>query len=68
LNQNNYNSGILQSPNDNLSAINLDQYYESYRLMVAYLVYLDHGLDPSPRHTTLAENLSQDERDDARQG
>ena len=48
LNQTNYNAAIIHSPRDKLSAINVDQFYESYRLMAAYLVYLDHGLDPEP--------------------
>lgn len=35
---------ILHSPKDNLSAINFDDYYESYRLIAAYLAYLDATL------------------------
>jgi hypothetical protein len=36
---------ILHSPRDNLSALQLDQYYDSYHLMAAYLSYLDVLLD-----------------------
>ncbi len=36
---------ILHSRDDKLSAINLDYYYASYRLIAAYLAYLDSVLD-----------------------
>jgi hypothetical protein len=36
---------ILHSPSDNLSALRVDDYYDSYRLMAAYLAYLDTMLD-----------------------
>ncbi len=45
LNQKVEDEGILHSPKDNLSAIHLDEYYETYRLLAAYLVYLDHRFD-----------------------
>jgi putative aminopeptidase FrvX len=45
LNQKVEDAGILHSRRDVLSAIHLDNYYETYRLMTVYLVYLDHGLD-----------------------
>jgi Zn-dependent M28 family amino/carboxypeptidase len=32
---------ILHSPNDNLARIHLSDYYDSYRLITAYLAYLD---------------------------
>jgi Zn-dependent M28 family amino/carboxypeptidase len=35
---------VLHSPNDTLAAIKLDDYYETYRLIAAYLVYLDSKL------------------------
>lgn len=38
---------ILHSPRDNLSALRLDDYYDSYRLIAAYLAYLDSLLDQS---------------------
>ncbi|MGH9430149.1 MAG: M28 family metallopeptidase [Terriglobia bacterium] len=37
--------GILHSPRDRMSAINRDYYYENYRLVVAYLAYLDQTLN-----------------------
>ena len=36
---------ILHTPGDNLSALRLDDYYDSYHLMVAYLAYIDTMLD-----------------------
>ena len=36
---------VLHSPRDNFSAMNVDYYYESYRLIAAYLAYLDETLD-----------------------
>jgi hypothetical protein len=36
---------ILHSREDQLSAINLDYYYETYRLIAAYLAYLDVALE-----------------------
>lgn len=36
---------ILHSNKDNLSQINLDEYYDSYRLIDAYLTYVDQILD-----------------------
>lgn len=35
---------FLHSPGDNLSAINFNDYYNSYRLIAAYLAYLDATL------------------------
>jgi|SRR5579859_4406254 len=35
---------IIHSPRDNFSAINLDNYYNSYSLIAAYLAYLDSVL------------------------
>ena len=35
---------ILHTRKDNLSAMNLDHYYETYHLVAAYLVYLDQFL------------------------
>ena len=34
---------ILHTPKDKLSAVNLDDYYDSYRLISAYMAYLDQG-------------------------
>jgi putative aminopeptidase FrvX len=36
---------ILHSESDNLSAIRVDDYYDSYRLIAEYLAYLDGRLD-----------------------
>ncbi len=36
---------ILHSPRDNISAINMADYYSSYRLIAAYLAYLDATLN-----------------------
>ena len=36
---------ILHSPRDHLDAIHLDDYYDTYLLMRAYLAYLDQVLD-----------------------
>ena len=36
---------ILHSDSDNLSAIRVDDYYDSYRLIAEYLAYLDAKLD-----------------------
>ncbi len=36
---------ILHSSQDNMKAVHLDDYYDSYRLIEGYLVYLDGALD-----------------------
>jgi len=41
LTQETWNAHILHSPKDKISAIKLDDYYETYRLLGAYLSYLD---------------------------
>jgi putative aminopeptidase FrvX len=41
LNLQNYRAGILHSRKDKLSVMQLDAYYETYRLLVVYLVFLD---------------------------
>jgi Zn-dependent M28 family amino/carboxypeptidase len=38
---------ILHSSRDKLAAMQLDDYYSSYRLLAAYLVYLDGSLEQS---------------------
>ena len=43
---------ILHTPRDNLSALRLDDYYDSYHLMAAYLAYLDTLLDKPPTPET----------------
>jgi hypothetical protein len=36
-----WNAHIIHSPKDKLSAINLDDYYETYRLVTGYIAFLD---------------------------
>jgi Iap family predicted aminopeptidase len=38
---------IIHSPRDQMEAIHMDQYYDSYRLIAAYLAYLDLKFDPA---------------------
>jgi peptidase M28-like protein len=38
---------ILHSPSDKLAAIKMDDYYDSYKLIAAYLAYLDEVLKPA---------------------
>jgi hypothetical protein len=38
---------ILHSVRDQMSAIHMPEYYDSYRLLTAYLAYLDEKLDPA---------------------
>ena len=39
---------LLHTPNDQLSKIQIDDYYQTYRLVSAYLAYLDLKIDPLP--------------------
>jgi len=41
LNQESWNAHILHTSKDKLSAMKLDDYYETYRLVAAYIAYLD---------------------------
>lgn len=41
LTQESWNAGILHTSKDKLSAMKLDDYYESYRLVAAYVAFLD---------------------------
>jgi aminopeptidase-like protein len=41
LTQNTWDAHILHTSKDKLSAINVDDYYQTYRLMAAYLAFLD---------------------------
>jgi putative aminopeptidase FrvX len=45
LNQKAHNARILHTSRDKLAAVQLDDYYETYRLMAVYLVFLDHYFD-----------------------
>jgi hypothetical protein len=42
-----WNTHVLHSSKDKLSALNLDDYYETYRLLSAYLAFLDGVLAPT---------------------
>ncbi len=39
---------ILHSPLDQMAAININDYYESYKLIAEYMAYLDDVLQPTP--------------------
>ena len=39
---------ILHTSKDQIGAIKMDDYYQTYRLMTVYLAYLDEVLDPDP--------------------
>jgi hypothetical protein len=39
---------ILHSPNDRMTTVKMSDYYDSYRLIAAYLAYLDEALKPAP--------------------
>ena len=49
LTQKNVNDHILHSSKDRLSAINLDNYYDTYKLVAGYLVFLDEVAGDSAR-------------------
>jgi putative aminopeptidase FrvX len=48
LTQENWNQHILHTSKDKFSAIRLDDYYQTYRLIAAYLAFLD-GIPTSPQ-------------------
>ncbi|HEV7607967.1 MAG TPA: M28 family peptidase [Steroidobacteraceae bacterium] len=54
LTQKNHDAGILHTRKDRLSAVHLDEYYETYHLMTVYLVFLDHYFDEPGTSTTSA--------------
>jgi hypothetical protein len=41
LTQDTWNAGILHSPKDKISEIRLEDYYNTYHVVAAYLAYLD---------------------------
>jgi putative aminopeptidase FrvX len=43
LSQETWNAHILHTPKDKLSAMRLDDYYQTYRLLAVYLVFLDQS-------------------------
>jgi hypothetical protein len=52
LTQETWNAHILHTAKDKLSGIKFDDYYESYRLISAYLAFLDQFLaEPAPTNT-----------------
>jgi|SRR5271165_128849 len=42
LTQKTWDAGILHTSKDKISAMNLDDYYQTYQLVAAYLAFLDH--------------------------
>lgn len=46
------NFQILHSRRDRMSALHLDDYYDAYRLIVAYLAFLDSNLNNAPAKET----------------
>ena len=38
---------ILHSPSDKIAAVKMNDYYDSYKLIAAYLAYLDDALKPA---------------------
>jgi hypothetical protein len=47
LTQDTWNARILHTSRDKLSAIRLDDYYQTYRLVAAYIAFLDHVANDS---------------------
>jgi putative aminopeptidase FrvX len=47
LNQETWNARILHTPKDKLSAMRVDDYYQTYSLLAAYIVFLDQVLSAS---------------------
>jgi hypothetical protein len=52
LTQNAWNERILHTSKDKISAIRLDDYYETYRLLAAYIAFLDRVSGVPPANTT----------------
>jgi Iap family predicted aminopeptidase len=51
LTQQTWDAHILHTSKDKLSAMNLDSYYETYRLVAAYIAYLDQFADATAGST-----------------
>jgi len=45
LTQKSENEGILHTSKDRLASMNLDYYYDTYKLLAVYLVWIDHYFD-----------------------
>lgn len=52
LTQETWNARILHTPKDKLSAMRLDDYYQTYRLLAAYVAYLDQVAGVPAKTTT----------------
>ena len=52
LTQNAWNDHILPSSKDKISAMRLDDYYETYRLLAAYIAFLDMSTGAPPANAT----------------
>jgi len=52
LTQETWNARILHTSKDKLSAVRLDDYYETYRLLAAYIAYLDQVVGLPVKTTT----------------
>jgi Iap family predicted aminopeptidase len=50
LTQKTYDAGILHSSKDKISAMKLDDYYQTYRLIAAYLAFLDQVAGKGAAH------------------
>ena len=51
VNQENWRAHILHTSKDKYSAVHLDSYYESYRLIAAYIAFLDQVGVAAQEHT-----------------
>ncbi|PYX12095.1 MAG: hypothetical protein DMG85_03465, partial [Acidobacteria bacterium] len=52
LTQETWNARILHTSKDKLSAMRLDDYYQTYRLLAAYVAYLDQVVGIPAKTTT----------------
>ncbi len=52
LTQETWNAGILHTPKDKISAMRLDDYYQTYRLLAPYVAFLDQFASPPTAPTT----------------
>jgi Zn-dependent M28 family amino/carboxypeptidase len=52
LSQETWNARILHTSKDKLSVMRLDDYYQTYRLLAAYLAFLDQAVSAPPAQST----------------
>jgi hypothetical protein len=52
LTQETWNARIIHTSKDKLSAVRLDDYYQTYRLLAAYVAFLDQFARPSAASTS----------------